>query len=97
MIAQLWLCCYVFCARRATAPPDYPPALLDPGTCGKEILRRIYGRIQPRPKPIEKSVRNIEIYQRFLNGETTADLAKAFKLSVQRIRKIIRQMGGSER
>ena len=69
---------------------------LDPTTCGKEILRRIYGHIQPRPKPIEKSVRNTEIYQRFLNGEPTADLPKAFKLSVQRIRKIIRQMGGSQ-
>ena len=80
-----------FCTRRASAAPDYPSALLDPHTCAKEILRRIYVYIQPLPEPIDRSARDTEIYERFLKGQTTFALAAAYKLSVQRIRKIIRQ------
>jgi len=41
-------------------------------------------------------VRDIEIYARFSNGETTFSLASAHKLSVQRIPRIIWFMAGNQ-
>lgn len=67
--------------------------LLDPHTCAHTLLRHLYATL-PSTLPIDRNLRDAEVYQRHTNGETTAELAKAFGLSVQRIRGIIRQMVG---
>ncbi len=49
----------------------------------------------PKPQPpIDKDIRDAEIYQRRLQGEATAKLAEAYGLTVQRIRAIFRRMAG---
>jgi DNA-binding CsgD family transcriptional regulator len=83
----------LFCAWRDLDPSEYPPSLLDPRTCAQVLLRHLYA-ILPATPPIDKNLRNESIYRRYLEGETTDELAKAFDLSVQTIRGIIRRMRG---
>ena len=68
--------------------------LLDPRTCTQDLLRRIYARIPNAPAPIDRTIHDTVIYQRYTQVEKTAELAKAYGLSVQHIRKIIRLMAG---
>jgi hypothetical protein len=81
------------CSRRDSGPSEYPASLLDPRTCAQDLLRRIYGHIPTTP-PVDRKARDAAIYQRYKEGLSTAKLAQAYGLSVQRIRKIIRQMRG---
>ncbi len=64
--------------------------LVDPSVCAKEVLHLIYTHMQSPSKSIGRHERDAEIYRRFMSGETAFELAATFKLTVQRIRKIIR-------
>jgi Mor family transcriptional regulator len=68
--------------------------LLDPHTCAHDLLRHIYALVPKSPPPIDRDARDTEIYQRRLHGESTAELAEAYAITVQRIRAIIRRMAG---
>jgi len=81
-------------AWRASDTPEYPHALLDPQTCAEILLRRLY-QDSPTPPPIDRDARDEAIYQAFLAGESTAELATRFGMSVQHIRRIIRRWGGA--
>jgi hypothetical protein len=76
-------------AWRDSSPAEYDTALLDPRTCIHEVLRSIYV-LTPSAKL--KTVRDAEIYNRYVNGETAEDLARAYGMHIQHIRKIIRQV-----
>jgi DNA-binding CsgD family transcriptional regulator len=78
-------------AWRDSEPPEYPASLLDPRTCSQVLISYLYANLPPTP-PIDRTLRDTQIYQRYVEGETTAELAKALGLSVQRIRGIIRHM-----
>jgi Mor family transcriptional regulator len=68
--------------------------LLDPHTCAHDLLQHINALIPKSQPPVDKDIRDAEIYQRRLQGEATAKLAEAYGLTVQRIRAIIRRMAG---
>jgi hypothetical protein len=78
----------------ASDPAEYPAALRDPHTCAHDLLRHIYALIPNLQPPIDRDIRDAEIYQRRLQGASTAVLAEAYGLTVQRIRAIIRRMAG---
>ena len=82
------------CSREASDPAEYPAALLDPHTCAHDLLRHIYALVPKSLRPIDKDIRDAEIYQRRLQGESTGALAEAYGLTVQRIRAIIRRIAG---
>ena len=71
-------------------------ALLDPRTCAQDLLRRIYARIPIGAQPIDRNARDAEIHQRYRQGESTAHLAQVYELSVQRIRRIVRDIAGRD-
>ncbi|MCC6975875.1 MAG: hypothetical protein IT322_17855 [Anaerolineae bacterium] len=74
-------------------PPEYPAALLDPRTCAHRLLRQLYPQSALTSRP-DRDQRDRDIYRRHQAGESTEMLSKAFSLSVQRIRKIIRRLEG---
>jgi hypothetical protein len=80
------------CSQEASDPSEYPAALLDPRTCAHDVLRHIYTLIPKPQPPVDRDVRDAEIHQRRLQGESTEELAHAYGL--QRIRAIIRRMVG---
>jgi len=81
------------CSREDSNPPDYPVKLLDPQTCAHQLLRQLYSSI-PKTHPLDRNAREAEIFLQFVQGKSTAELAENNNLSVQWIRKIIRQMSG---
>jgi hypothetical protein len=86
--------CILLCSWRTSDPAEYPAALLDPRTCAHDLLQHIYALI-PKPQvPVDRDVRDAEIYRRRLQSEATAKLAEAYRLTVQQIRAIIRRMEG---
>jgi hypothetical protein len=78
-------------SREDSNPPEYPVNLLDPQTCARELLRRIYAN-KPKTIPVDRDARNVEIFLQHLEGKSTAELAEIYNLTVQRIRAIIRKM-----
>jgi hypothetical protein len=60
------------------------------------ILRRLYKERTQSEKPVSKKAplkasRNKEIYDRYIAGERSIDLAREFGVSVRRINKLIRR------
>jgi len=73
-----------------TDPAEYPGELIARSTCVQRILAHVYAQLPVQPFQL-KSIRNNDIYQRYLRGESLTALAQAFGLSISRVRWIIQQ------